>query len=540
MHRRKTAVFIALLTTLLVGGGLAAQPVAGAATAGAGLAVGQAAKIGGRLTSDVPKKVPAAATRRLPEANDVAPGGEVGVKKFRPTISEADLQSLKNAAAAAPATRSTTAAPVPLAPPALLQGPFEAATQADCPFSCRPPDPIIAAGGGVSQQVVHVGNSFVKVFDHSGFLLLSANMNVFMGLPPPTQLSQILFDPRVIYDEVWNRWIITADEFAQSPTVQFFDMAISQGSDATGPFFIYRFNVTSVVGDFFDYPSLGMDQDGVIITANIFNSAGQFKYAETAAVAKARLYNGLGFGVPLFIGLAGTLQPPHVIQADQNASAFLLAARPSGNTLQLYRMNDSANPAGTSVVLQANVPVPAYTVPPRASQPGTTTTLDTLDSRFVAASTQFGSFLYNVHAIAFGAAALRWYKIDTNTNAVVQSNTVSRTATSADWNGSLAANANDEVFLGWSSVDTGAEVYQASLAVSGKQGADAIPGNVPLVFTSPTFSTQGRWGDYSGMSLDPVGDPAVGCAEFRRAWLANEGIVTSDFWDTQAGQAGFC
>lgn len=75
MHRRKTAVFIALLTTLLVGGGLAAQPVAGAATTGAGLAVGQAAKIGGRLTSDVPKKVPAAATRRLPKANDVAPGG---------------------------------------------------------------------------------------------------------------------------------------------------------------------------------------------------------------------------------------------------------------------------------------------------------------------------------------------------------------------------------------------------------------------------------------------------------------------------------
>src|SRR5207253_2277842 len=115
---------------------------------------------------------------------------------------------------------------------------------------------------------------------------------------------------------------------------------------------------------FFDFPQLGMDQDAVLITANIFNG-NTFLGADFFAVAKARLYNGLGFSVPVFTGLVGTLAPP--IVRDQNASTFLIAAPPEGTTLSKYRAtNTSKTP--TTLVGPVNISVPAYTVPPSAHQ----------------------------------------------------------------------------------------------------------------------------------------------------------------------------
>ena len=75
-------------------------------------------------------------------------------------------------------------------------------------------------------------------------------------------------------------------------------------ADPTGSFFIYNLNVTFFVNNFFDFPQLGMDQDAVLFTANIFNG-NTFHGADFFAVAKARLYNGLGFSVPVFTGLVG-------------------------------------------------------------------------------------------------------------------------------------------------------------------------------------------------------------------------------------------
>src|SRR5207248_8923883 len=119
--------------------------------------------------------------------------------------------------------------------------------------------------------------------------------------------AQTLFDPRVVYDSTWNRWIVTAEAFPESATVQRFFIGISTSADPTQPFFIYNLNVNFFGNNnFWDFPQLGMDQDAVLITANIFNG-NTFLGADFFAVAKARLYNGLGFSVPVFTGLVGTL-----------------------------------------------------------------------------------------------------------------------------------------------------------------------------------------------------------------------------------------
>src|SRR4029079_222217 len=85
--------------------------------------------------------------------------------------------------------------------------------------------------------------------------------------------TEALFDPRVAYDSTWNRWIVTAIAVQESSTVQRLFIAVSTTADPTGSFFTYNLNVTFFTGDFYDFPQLGMDQDAILFTANIFNGA---------------------------------------------------------------------------------------------------------------------------------------------------------------------------------------------------------------------------------------------------------------------------
>ena len=81
------------------------------------------------------------------------------------------------------------------------------------------PDINSAAGQG---QIVEVTNNHYTCFDTTGTVLQDTPMSVFFNYT-----GQLLTDPRVVYDHVWNRWIVTQVAFAQSPTVQFFFLAAS-------------------------------------------------------------------------------------------------------------------------------------------------------------------------------------------------------------------------------------------------------------------------------------------------------------------------
>ena len=376
----------------------------------------------------------------------------------------------------------------------------------------RPPDTHGAVG---TTHFVQVTNSHIDMWTRQNTATLplakSVTLATFFGYTTET-----LFDPRVVYDSTWNRWIVTADAFAESSTVQRFFIAVSTTADPTGSFFIYNLNVTFFVNDFFDFPQLGMDQDAVLFTANIFNGP-SFHGADFFAVAKARLYNGLGFSVPVFTGLVGTLAPP--IVRDQNSSTFLIAAPPSGTTLSKYTATNTSK--GTTLTGPVSITVPSYSVPPSAHQPGTTKLLDTSDSRFVNASTQSGNDLWQTHTIALGGfPAPKFYRLNTSTNTVSQSGSYFASATSDDFNASIAANDAGDCFVTWTSTDASA-AKNAQVRLSGKLSADAGIAAGPSAFTSPTFyhpsaDNPERWGDYSAVTTDPL--------NAANAWLVNEKV----------------
>ncbi|WP_157267596.1 hypothetical protein [Azohydromonas aeria] len=509
------------------------EPYAGPVVAPAGeLAVAPAMQLkvpAARLRT--PAQMLAAQAARAPEE-----AAQPQQTPFLPTLGDAAYRAAKAAAAqqgmAANAARAQPGM-APLAPPFFVGPRFEGVRQTEAGGGF-PPDTHGAVG---RNHFVEVTNFHVDIYTKAGARVRSVSLASFFGYT-----AQTLFDPRVVYDRSYDRYIIIADARPESSTVQRHFMAISRTGDPLGGYFIYNINTTGFAGtnNFWDYPQLGMDQDSIITTGNVFSPT-SFIGWRMFAVAKARLYNGLGFSVPVFAGAAsdGTLAPPMVL--DQNAKTFLISAPSGGSALRLYTMRDSSRNPGVSLTGPVSITVPAYALPPDAQQcggVGTAEMLDTLDARFVNASTQSGNFLWNVHSIDFAGPAVRWYRIDTNSLILNKSSTFWASSTSSDFNASIAANDAGDIFLNWSSSSS---TVCPEIRFSGQRSADAADTgrNGFVLFSSPTkltgnfdsrFGTQ-RWGDYSAVTVDPLNS--------LRGWIVNEKVNASNVWGSGIGQIGF-
>ena len=450
---------------------------------------------------------------------------------FRSTMGDSAYAAAKqraNGAYASGVTKPFSLAPTTLAPRVIASTNFNGHGETEGFF---PPDTSGAIG---INHFVEVTNSHFDVFSKASppVLLKSVTLATFFGYT-----AEPLFDPRVVHDNTWQRWIVTADAFPESTTVQRLFIGISKTDDPTGPFFIYNIDVDFFNNnDFYDFPQLGIDQDAVLFTANIFPAAGGFAGADFFSVAKAQLYNGLTFSTSIFTGLDATLAPP--IVGDQNASTFLIAAPPSGTALTKYTATNTSHPSFTRLV-RSIVTVPAYGIPPDARQPGTAQLLDTGDSRFVNASTQNGTDLWQTHTINLsGFPSAFFYRINTSTNALKQSGFYHASATSNDFNASITANTTGDCFVTWTSTNAGAGL-NAQVRFSGKLSADAQIPSGAAGFTSPTFLTGNfdpnlgieRWGDYSAVALDPSNEAT--------AWLVNEKINSSSLWGSRIIHIGF-
>jgi hypothetical protein len=474
--------------------------------------------------------VDAAAVRTVDEM--LAAEGAAGVSQgvtipFRSTMGDAEYQQAKAMAGAAGVIGPRGARPnifvAAAAPPQLLLD-GEGVNQSTA-GNFIPPDTHGAVG---LTQFVEVTNTHLDVYEKADLATrdLSISLNSFFGY------AVNLSDPRAVYDSTWNRWVITVEAFPESPTVQLHLLAISQGPDATGPYFMYRINMNLLGDDFWDYPQLGMDQDSIIVTGNVFGPV-SFRGARMFAAAKAKLYNGLSFSVPLFANLCGTLAPPIVL--DDNPSTYLVCAPPIGSTVTKYTMTNSSRPAATTLAASI-ITVPFYQLPRSATQPGTDFPLDSLDGRFVNASTQVGDSIWQVHTIAFptnGAPTPRFYEFNARLDTVTQSDSFFADQFSEDFNASIAVDAsNSRAFVTWSSTNAQRNI-NAQVRFGGCKPAASctIDATAPPEFTSGTFFRFGRWGDYSAVTLDPS-DPDG-------AFLVNEYIIGNTMWGSRIAQIHF-
>jgi hypothetical protein len=150
-------------------------------------------------------------------------------------------------------------------------------------FILEPPDPYGAAG---PEHILNVGNVSVQWFTKDGTMQAHTSLkNFFAPLYPVTPL----FDPKVVYDQYSERFVVLALEQMSLASGDFADMsrimlAVSDDSDPNGYWYYHQINGQINIPDittpgafiptWTDYPGLAVDEEAIYVTGNLFDFPG--------------------------------------------------------------------------------------------------------------------------------------------------------------------------------------------------------------------------------------------------------------------------
>ena len=432
-----------------------------------------------------------------------------------------------------------------------------------------PPDPIGAAGHSrviaVVNSMIEARNKGGALQWRAGlpsfFAPLSGTLGCF------TDPDCLITDPKIVYDEREDRFVVVTLHFvigtaSVSPTnVSRILLAVSKDGNPRGPtsadWHFLAINAKQVIprrvappptplvpfDHWADYPGFEVDEDAVYITANMFTFVpyGSFGGVRLWIVAKGAgtggFYDG-GLGTVTVHnpyaggGLAATTMPALVQGpggAGPSVGTYLVSSgifniSTGIESVQVVRVDDPLGRAGGPSFVRTLVPVGDIETPsalPGAPQFGSPVTINTNDKRALDAVWQ-NDRLWITSTIRPNAgpdlnqATAHWFELDTSNGMVtlVQQGNIGGEDIAPGTHTffpSVAVNRFGAVAFGFSA---SAPTIYAGAFVTGRSPFDA-PGTVrqsELVHAglAPYVRTFGggrnRWGDYSGIALDPSND----------------------------------
>jgi hypothetical protein len=398
-------------------------------------------------------------------------------------------------------------------------------------------DPPQISGSVSTTQFVQVDASNVSVFNRStGALLQKASLATFC--PYLSGGSE----GRIIYDQEEDRWYF----IGVSGNGTTMCLGVSVTDDATGAWYDAGLAAAVPTGGFALNPMIGYDQDAILFTTDGYTSAGNFNNGAIYAVNKALAVVNRDNFVNAYGAPAGPVVPP-IVDDFTPLSSYFLGATPSGSSLILYQGTELDHTPGTLTV--TSVPVPAYSAPPPASQPGTADTLNAGNASFQSDSTEIGDSLFNVQGIAVnGHPGIRWYQINAASNTLASYGRVSSASTSDDLDPSMAvgsANGSLTDYFTWTTTNTRdpkpANQHAPEMALGIRAAGDplnvgAISHSGPGTNYDPAPGENG-WG-LSQVSIDPVS--ATGCPVGGRAVAIGAMGQTTHLWRSRIWRFGEC
>ena len=419
----------------------------------------------------------------------------------------------------------------------------------------RPPDPILAVGPG---GMIAATNSAFDVFDFFGNSMINgpASFAAFWTSNCGTGSGVKLFDPVVEYDEKQGRYIIGIigqDLSLENGNNGWACIAVSKTGDPAGSYWLYSIDGNPGAGTnyFFDYAHLGVGQDALYLSANMFLKAGAnetFIRNHVMALEKYKMYAGAAT-TPTKVNVTGyfTLQPAKIHGVSGGGwptnilepHYYVSAAHGNGQkTLTVHQFN---NPFGIpSVTVAGTVTVDTYNLPIEQPQLDGGN-LDASSNRMLDVKYWAGK-LYATHMIGCNLGGgtvncVRWYIIDmsTGTPVLVRQGTIgSGTGSFGRIYPAIAANACGDVLLGYTGVGPnhvpsvytiglkkGAGGYTQTSEILQKAGEQAYG----VTNQTPPY----RWGDYTGMAIDPDGRTFYYLGEYARD-------MSGTNWSTWIGQ----
>jgi hypothetical protein len=405
-----------------------------------------------------------------------------------------------------------------------------------------PPDCTMAAG---PQHVLLAVNSSMAIYNKAGGApvlqrtLTQWFSNVVQGMT--------IFDPKALYDQHAGRWVLLAVAVKQNPNNSLHLLSVSNSANPLGPWRNYRFNAmldgSTATTNWADYPALGVDNQALYVTSNMFAFGGGFQYAKIRVIPKAGPYSGGASPYFDFVKMrnadnsnAFTIQPCHTFGAPQ-VEYLVNSAFPAGNYLSLWRIT---NPTGTPTLTRQQVPVSPYSLPPNAEQSGGGPPLNTGDVRVLHAVFRGDSVwtaFTTAHSWGGGSnrAAIQWCQIRAAVPAVVQQGVYGTAnlhyyypAPCPDNNGNMTM-----VFSRSGSNEFGSILYtgRRSTDALGTLQASAMLKAGTAHYARLDGGGRNRWGDYNGIAADP--------ANPRQIWFYSEYASAVDTWGTWVGSSFF-
>jgi hypothetical protein len=421
---------------------------------------------------------------------------------------------------------------------AAIPCPFDGVVQDNC-ANCTnpPPDPNAAVGAG---RIVEVVNNLIQVTDRLGAVQCGGPVTLNRLL----RTTDGLTDPRVQFDNVNQRFSlsVTVSSVTASSTPAMW-VATSQGEDPCGTWWVYRLTFHGdpyPTGTFLDFPMLGQDTHALLISIrgclrdkNCFDADGAI--FTIFGLPKSIVYSGTHVNFNSF--RVDSLTAP-VTNAGQpmieSPVSFFLAAVP-GTGYKLYRLTNSGGPG--AILTKTTISEPFSAPTRRVNQPGTTATLDPSDGNITHSPYFDGRFIWFTHGgDAEGFPTVRYGRVDTGNNTVVAT-WAFHSGSSDDFNPSLAVGIDphgETVYLTWAFTDTAAATATSAVFASGdaSQPIVTIAGAGTIYSPSGGVSTQGRFGDFSSVSVDPS---VSGCAFATQQYFGANGN-----WRSRIAPIGQC
>jgi len=405
-----------------------------------------------------------------------------------------------------------------------------------------PPDPVIAAG---PNYVIEAVNHSFAIYNKSGTQEKLYNfLNFFSSF---VTSSDIITDPKVIYDQYADRYVMLILDLNSTNHKGNYLIAVSQTSDpTTGLWYKYSSDATldgsTSTSNTPDYPGLGYDSQAVYVTSNQYASygTGPFQYAKIRIFNKSQLYNGQTLTYADFTkmqdnyGYAFTIKPAQ--QFGSVSTAYFLNTEEYGaSSVTLWRIN---NPLTTPTILHTTINVASYSSNSpynTAPQHGSSVQIYGNDSRTQDVVYRNG-YLYSAFADLYNwgsgtVVAIRFLKIDVSSNTAV---------IDAEYGGGSSYYIYPHIFVdayGEMAMDfsrsSSTEYPSVLYTYSRPQDPSTMTssftleaGTGPYTFIPPGYNNP-RWGDYSGIALDPT--------QGNQVWFAGEYATSNNTWGTEIG-----
>jgi hypothetical protein len=416
----------------------------------------------------------------------------------------------------APAPEPKLAPPVPTVPSPSPISSFQALND---DLSFIPADVHGAVG---PNHLVTTLNTQTRIQNRTGAVLSTVSTFGFWSPLSITTSS----DPRVLYDRFNNRWMqtIIADyqTFASSICV-----AVSQTSDPTGNWNLFKIKADLTNATWADFPSIGFNKDWITVTVNMFNVSGNaFASEQVLVCVKANLYANITptgtfkrFPFPASSGLGATFQPAVTMDNTTATQYFVNHNVSSSGTARIYMLTGPVGSEAMAVGPAVTSTLGGWTLAPVAEllpQAGTVRGLYQTDQRWSSVVYRNGS-IWGCQLICLPASgsitrtAVQWWQL-TPAGVVTQMGRIDD-PTGVNWFAfpSIAVNSANDVLIGYSRFS---ENHFPSANYAVRAGTDP-PGTLrdDTVLKAgqscyvKTFGGQlNRWGDYSMTVVDPVND----------------------------------